>query len=411
MVVARHLILSLAVFVALASSDGFADGISTGHGTQIISLPKHVKSIAWNADQTRLAIIVSDDYVPFGGGALYIYDLVQGHLSDPPDTRPPVTRGPATFDATGRYVIVISPPETSGSSRGSNQQTLDENRDFVFALFPTETNDGIRYMRDPTIDAPAYQSPQNKLIPQVAAISLSSDGAELASVMYHSGAVALYDTHSWKPKGHLGPLTSIGDSTVDIAFLDTKNGILIGKGPTQVATWDIQTNKQICIFQPFRPDAATAMTYNPVAGTVIAGGGGMPGADDPFLEQVMRTSGGKLPFADKGMRYTPVRAWNPRTGQEVMAYTGPNVRVQSLAVSPDGHYLAATQGGGLLAANLLLWDARTGQLLGHIDFGPGVEVRASAFSPDSQRLAYSVDATVQIVDIGPTGFGKQEKTP
>lgn len=426
MAIAEHPILPLILLVSLstctiASQSVFAGESPFGRDVQTISFSGDVKAIAWSRDQTHLAMLVSGENAPYDGGNLCIYDLAQGRLLEPSDVQrgARITNTAIAFDPTGRYVIAISPPETSAASRGENQRTLNENRDYVFTLIPIEGSGEIRYVRDKTIDDPGFQVPPDRIVPQLATLALSPEGTTLASAMSHSGTVALYDTHSWTLRKHVGAVSSVPWQSLivggvasgyvfDSVFLDTKRDILIAKGITTVVAWDVASNVRISSFRPFAPDVANVITYNPVAGTVIAGGGGTPDANDPFLEQVKRTNGGKLPFlVNTDTPYTAVRAWNPITGQQILTYAGPNMRVQSLAVSPDGHYLAAAQGGGLLEAYVLLWDANTGQPLSYINYGKGHWVRALAFSPDSRKLAYAVDSTAQIVEIDPTHFSMQ----
>ena len=61
--------------------------------------------------------------------------------------------------------------------------------------------------------------------------------------------------------------------------------------------------------------------------------------------------------------------------------------MNSLAFSPDGHWIAAASQGNPLGA---IWDARSGKLastVGSADASPGVGSRSYVFSPDSRRLA------------------------
>src|ERR1019366_3179720 len=73
----------------------------------------------------------------------------------------------------------------------------------------------------------------------------------------------------------------------------------------------------------------------------------------------------------------------------------PAVKVNALAFSPDGRYLAA----GCQDNSIQLWDTQTGtvqhQLMGHLSF-----VSCVAFSPDGKRLVSgSEDWTVKVWDI------------
>jgi WD40 repeat protein/serine/threonine protein kinase len=90
--------------------------------------------------------------------------------------------------------------------------------------------------------------------------------------------------------------------------------------------------------------------------------------------------------------------WDAKTGQEVLAFRGPEPGFFGLAFSPDGRRVASVRGDPRAATRLTVWDAAEGTELLSLPGGSGYW-HAVAFSPDGGRLAASVPAA----DEGPGG--------
>ncbi|WP_328779658.1 helix-turn-helix domain-containing protein [Streptomyces canus] len=88
-----------------------------------------------------------------------------------------------------------------------------------------------------------------------------------------------------------------------------------------------------------------------------------------------------------------VRIWSLPGGRLRHTFTGPDDSSQVAAFSPDGRTLAVATGGVIRR-----WDPVTGKQLGTLTI-PGGSVRGIAFSPDSRTVAAASAATVRVWDV------------
>jgi WD40 repeat protein len=140
-----------------------------------------------------------------------------------------------------------------------------------------------------------------------------------------------------------------------------------------VVVWELATGRQLTHLQMVISD-----TY-----------GGIAGLRGPTVTALQFTSDGRriaiaLP--------NTISIFDLATGREEQSFTGQRIVGHTVALSPDGKWLAA----GTLDGEIRVWDMKTGKLLGDVP-GHSETITALAFSADGSRLASgSEDTTVLI---------------
>ncbi|QRV72059.1 hypothetical protein RhiJN_00073 [Ceratobasidium sp. AG-Ba] len=101
-------------------------------------------------------------------------------------------------------------------------------------------------------------------------------------------------------------------------------------------------------------------------------------------------------YIASGSNENTIRMWDAHTGQQVgHPLTGHTDWVRSVAYSPDGAYIAS----GSDDKTIRMWDAHTGQQVGHPLTGHTDWVRSVAYSPDGAYIASgSDDKTIRMWD-------------
>jgi WD40 repeat protein len=396
----------------MLTSNALAEDNALGHEIRTVSFPQSVGDMVWSPDQTHLAVIDSSGY--FMGqrsGHLYLYDSVK---DEAPKDMKAYLGDNIYFDQTGKFIIGTAFPPRDPSNTDRYQEIASRNG-LAFALVPVDGGAPARYVKDEKIDDFPHDAPKNsrfkgRLYRFNRMIALSSDGATLASSL-GGDVIALYDAKTLGLEKNLGllkyPLPFHPDDTVSFRTnyiaVDSKQKFVVAANNTHILTWDVGENKEVKLFSPYENGSITAFAFSPATESVITGTAGF-GPDDVKILQSMhvREYQGVPVTEHKFDADTVVRAWDLRTGEQTMTYKTPGSGdVDSLAVSIDGKYLAATRGGHLVDAYVILWDAASGQLLASMNYGKGHLMHGVAFSPDSKKLAYAIDNTMRIVEINP----------
>jgi WD40 repeat protein len=338
------------------------------------SFSQTISAIAWSPDQTKIAVR--------GQGEFYLWDVVNDEQVWKTKGVIAGNRGLA-FTTDGRFIII--PSVTNGEANFhpenySKQTTLTfvsvQDGSKVKTLKDTETwKDGLPLNKD---------------------FALASDGSVIASILGNaSGWVTLYNPGTGNIVGHVGRMINSRGKPYysDLIALDSRNKVVAISDPVaEVQIWDYEKNKKLSDFRASKT-GIDALAFNPVSGELITGGDGV------IMGAIVTEDGHIGPGGIQDERGTFVRAWNPWTGDLIRIYRGARYGVSSVAVSPDGRYVAATSGGPRVGVSLLLWQADNGALLKTIDYGSQDGRCPVNFSPDGKLLATAIDDKLSIYEV------------
>lgn len=192
---------------------------------------------------------------------------------------------------------------------------------------------------------------------QVFCVEFSPRAAILAS---SSGdyTIRLWDTTHGQP---LKTLQGHQDWVRAIAFSPDGNSIASVGQHLTMHLWDVQTGDCLRTWSDF-DTWVWSVSFHPAGDRVVTASGPV------------------------------VTLWDISTGAALNTFYGHTKRIRSVAISPDGRWLAS---GG--QDNLIhLWDLETGEILKTLS-GHGDQVMAVKFSPDGRHLASgSADETIRI---------------
>jgi WD40 repeat protein len=235
----------------------------------------------------------------------------------------------------------------------------------------------------------------------VVAATYSGDGRRVATADY-DGVAGLWDAHTGAALGTFvtGPVAS--------ATFDAAGGRLVTTSPDGAATeWEIAGGARLLVIHsPSADELLHVATFDPNGRAFLAGGDGGQASlwDSSSGTRVAPLGSGALTgslfaaaFSSDG-RWTALgndagRVWIlGNDGKVVAAVTSSGGGIEeSLAFSPDGSCLAATDG-----KVVWLWNPSTGAPLGQLSGHKG-DVLSVAFAPDGQRiLTGSEDGTARV---------------
>jgi WD40 repeat protein/serine/threonine protein kinase len=190
----------------------------------------------------------------------------------------------------------------------------------------------------------------------VRSVAFSPDGKRLASTS-NDATVKVWDAATGQVtltlKGHNAIVHSV-------AFSPDGTRLASASDDRTVRVWDAATGQELLRF-----NGNTSVVFSPDGSRLAAG-----------LEQT-------------------VKVWDAATGQERLTCSGHTARVNGVAFSPDGSWLASAGSDNTVK----VWDVATGRelftLKGHTRW-----VNCVVFSPDGSRLASaSYDHTVRVWDV------------
>jgi WD40 repeat protein len=281
-----------------------------GEETATVSFHSTVESLAWSPDQKLIAAATNRHSI------VRLHDFGRDHQLWEAQKVGTADESGLEFDKSGEYVIVRS-------SVATGQISLDT----TVSLIRVADGQVSRHLSDaePKVGSNAAKH-----------FALSADRSALAAVLgIASGRVAIYDTDSWGLIGHIGPLANLY-GLVRVAIDSSRGLVEVGLINGEIETWRIATNEQVKSFKVYDVRLAS-MVLNPSTGDIVTGG-------SPIYEQRLVSSPPPVYRKFHDDQANLVSAWDPITGDRRVIYSGPGEGVTSLAVSPNGRFIAAFKG-------------------------------------------------------------------
>jgi WD40 repeat protein len=343
------------------------------HKAHSFSTMETVDGLAWSPDGSMLAVTQDSGSKlslvdERNGRALWNIDLAHGAVS-------PVFRV-VEFSPDGTTILAAAP---------AGRKVNDADRDQAALLLSSNDGSVLRAFRS--------VAPRSGTATAVAAV-FSGQGTRAFVVARGAlTSIVAYDNnaHASEFLSLPGPFheTPAGLGETRLA-VDARRGLLWWAREGILRSIDLQNAKVTSRFEAFSL-FITALAVNPETGDIVAGGSadirGVPAADRTEIKS----------YQDDPT--TLVRAFSAG-GSLVRTYRGPGGSVQGVTVSRDGRYVAAAKArsAGRSPSYILLWDARSGELISSKDCG-NAEVGDVAFDASGTRLAFSIDNRVWISEL------------
>ena len=199
-------------------------------------------------------------------------------------------------------------------------------------------------------------------------VPITPNGQTLASVSFDK--ILLWDLKTQELNSVLE-----GHTDIILSLSLSPDGKLLASGSTDktVGLWNIETGNLICTFAE-RKDPIYSVAFSP-DGNLLASGGASK----------YKTAEGKT---------TIIYLWDVNNKGLIRTFSGHNLRVNSLAFSPDGK----TLGSGSNDKTVRLWKINSGEQL-HILEGHSSNVSTVAFTPDSKSLLSSGGGGIRVWDV------------
>ena len=184
-------------------------------------------------------------------------------------------------------------------------------------------------------------------------VPITPNGQILASVSFNR--ILLWDLKTHKLQRVLE-----GHTDIILSLSISPNGKLIASGSSDktVGLWDIETGNLVCTFAS-RKDPIHSVAFSP-DGNCLASGG----------ESKYKTDEGKK---------TTIYLWDVNTKELIRTFSGHDLRINSIAFSPDGKTLASSSNDGTVQ----LWNVISGENL-HIF--TGASTSNTYFTSDGKSL-------------------------
>src|SRR5262249_37407674 len=143
--------------------------------------------------------------------------------------------------------------------------------------------------------------------------------------------------------------------------------LVSGSWDSTLRAWEVGTGKELLVLKG-HTGSVSGVAYSP-DGTLLASCAQPPAPAE----------GGPPPL--QGGQPGEVKAWDARTGKELLPLKGDHPWLSGVAFSPDGSRLIGTS----FVGNKIAWDVRSGELLSEVPVLP--DQPNPALSPDGHYFA------------------------
>jgi WD40 repeat protein/predicted Ser/Thr protein kinase len=237
------------------------------------------------------------------------------------------------------------------------------------------------------------------------AMAFSPDGQ--AIVTGSSESVFLWDVETGKPRRTLVGTQRAGLQAAS-AVAYSPDGSLIATGALAVRLWDAETGELVASFASI-PPGISALAFSRDGRRLVSGtsrGEGLVWDVSTFGGTVLRRTGQHISGSDLsrdgarmvityGRSIEVIETGSPDITHSWQIEADPTEAQRALAISPDGKWVAAGWGDGVLR----IWELASGQEIASLS-GHGGRITALDWSPDGRRVVTgSVDSTVRIWDL------------
>lgn len=199
-------------------------------------------------------------------------------------------------------------------------------------------------------------------------VPITPNGQILASVSFNK--ILLWDLKTQK-------LHRVLEGHTDIIFSlsISPDGKLIASGSSDktVGLWDIETGRLVCTFAS-RKDPIQSVAFS---------------SDGNFL-----ASGGESKYKTDEGKKTTIYLWEVKTKELIRTFSGHDLRINSIAFSPDGKTLAS----GSNDTTVRLWNVISGEQLRILE-GHSTNVSTVLFTPDNKSLLSSGGGGIHFWDV------------
>jgi WD40 repeat protein/tRNA A-37 threonylcarbamoyl transferase component Bud32 len=232
-------------------------------------------------------------------------------------------------------------------------------------------------------------------------VAWSHDGTRLATAGFDDHTVRVWDAATgrllWTGAGDEDPARAVAWSRDDAMLCSTEQGggvrLWDARAGTATILAELQSVAPMCAFGPGRVAVGTwtgeVVVFDPATGARVS----LADQGGRLVPQLAFSARGDF-FATVGDDRT-VRVWDAQSGGERRRLEGAREGLVSLAIAPDGRWLAAGDRGGVV----LIWDLESGRVLRTLAGHQGAVWSLATDAAGTRLASAGDDGTTRIWDV------------